>query len=148
MTEIGNELGPSNTHTISGEYGIGEFTLIYYNLTTEQTTYTSTHTTTVSTAISNIIKVSATCTIVSTTTVIPTTLNTATVSVTMFDTTTVSPTMFNPTTVSVTIVSTTAVSLKMLNSVSTFSFTAEGKVHVPTYSYMYVKFICVILYQV
>ena len=53
MMEIGNELGPSNTHTISGEYGIGNFTLIYYNLTTEPTTCTSTHTTTVSNAIFN-----------------------------------------------------------------------------------------------
>ena len=54
MMEIGNELGPSNTHTISGEYGIGIFTLSYYNITTEPTTYTSTHnTTTVNTTIFN-----------------------------------------------------------------------------------------------
>ena len=53
MNEISNELGPSNTHTISGENGIGNFTLIYYNLTTEPTTYTSTHTTTVSTTITS-----------------------------------------------------------------------------------------------
>ena len=52
MMQIGNELGPSNTHTISGENGIGEFTLIYYNLTTEPT-YTSTHTITVNTTIFN-----------------------------------------------------------------------------------------------
>ena len=61
MMEIGNELGPSNTHTTPGKYGIGIFTLIYYNLTTEPSTYTSTHTTTVNTTIFNSnIKVSAT----------------------------------------------------------------------------------------
>ena len=48
MMEIGNELGPSNTRNISGENGIGIFTLIYYYLTTELTTYISTHTTAVS----------------------------------------------------------------------------------------------------
>ena len=133
MNEISNELGRSNTHTISGEYGIGNFTLIYYNLTTEPTTYTSTHTTTVSTTIFNTIKMSAT--IVSTTIVNPTLLNTASVSVTMFDTTTVSSIMRSPTTVSVTIISATMVNPIVLNTtrvsvtkVSTFSLTAEGKV--------------------
>ena len=53
MMEIAIELGPSNTHTISGEIGIGIFTLIYYNLTTDSTTYTSTHTTTVKSTITS-----------------------------------------------------------------------------------------------
>ena len=53
MMQTGNEFELSNTHTISGENGIGIFTLIYYNITTEPTTHTSMHTTTNSTAILN-----------------------------------------------------------------------------------------------
>ena len=68
MIEIGNELGPSNTHANSGDNGLGIFTLIYYSISTEPTTYTSTHTTTVNSTVVNSVTVS-------TTTFITTTVN-------------------------------------------------------------------------
>ena len=149
MMEIGNKCLPSNTHTISGELGIGIFTLIYFNLTTEPTTSTSTYTTTIKSIVTSTLTDSTTLT--STPTESNTITTTTTDNTTVTSTTTDSTTVTSTTTDSAIVTSTTRNSNRVISTTTvnftvfgTFSSTEEGKIQTYTYNYVVFRVINII----